>query len=304
MPIPSTLADENGSISINRSVCTGCGLCVSICPDNGLCLVAGKAAPSSCSIFGCFACGHCMAVCPTEAITVSGRMLSPDDLFPLPPQKSDAYESFMDIAQRRRSVRSFAGEPVSREDIRAILEAIKSAPMGIPPSETRVLVLDNREKVYEFSKEICAAMEKIQWLTKPWALKLLRLFRKREDHEFLSRFVGPLMRTYSKFMAQGQDVILYNAPLAMYFYGSPYAESEPIIAATYAMLAGEALGLGTCLIGSVHPFLQYSPLGAKVREKYGIKYKSKQGIAVIFGHPAVCYQKGIRRTLAEVHSIA
>ena len=303
MPIPSTLADENGRISINRNSCTGCGLCVSICPDNGLCLMAGKAAPSACSIFGCFACGHCMAVCPAEAITVSGRMLSPGDLFSLPQQKPDAYDSFMDFAQRRRSMRSFTDEPISREQIRAILEAVKNAPMGIPPSEVRTLVLDSREKVHEFSKEVCAAMEKIQWLMTPWALKLMRPFRKRETHETLRRFVAPLMRAYSKFMAQGRDVILYDAPLAMYFYGSPYAESEPIIAATYAMLAGEALGLGTCMIGSVHPFLSYSPAGAGVRKKYGIKYKSKQGLAVIFGHPAVRYQKGIVRALAEVHSL-
>ncbi|MFZ4465107.1 MAG: nitroreductase, partial [Bacteroidales bacterium] len=43
----------------------------------------------------------------------------------------------------------------------------------------------------------------------------------------------------------------------LYFYGSPYADpADPLIAATYAMIAGESLCLGTCMIGAVHPFIQ------------------------------------------------
>ena len=59
-------------------------------------------------------------------------------------------------------------------------------------------------------------------------------------------------------ISYGINVVNYDAPLAIYFYGSPYCDpADPIIAATYAMIAAEALGLGTCMLGAIHPLIQY-----------------------------------------------
>ena len=91
---------------------------------------------------------------------------------------------------------------------------------------------------------------------------------------------------------------------AMYFYGSPYTDpADPIVAATYAMLAGESLGLGNCMLGGIHPLIQNGKKAKKLREKYGIKYPSREGLFVIFGYPAVKYKKGIVRSFAEVNQI-
>jgi len=38
----------------------------------------------------------------------------------------------------------------------------------------------------------------------------------------------------------------------------------------------------------------------KFREKHGIKHKSREGLFVIFGYPAVKYNKGVKRTFASV----
>ncbi len=96
------------------------------------------------------------------------------------------------------------------------------------------------------------------------------------------------------------NLITYDAPLAIYFYGSPYCEpADPIVAATTAMYAGESLGLGTCMLGGIHPLIQFGSKAGKFREKYGIKYKSREGLFVIFGYPSVDYRKGIRRTFAS-----
>jgi nitroreductase len=66
------------------------------------------------------------------------------------------------------------------------------------------------------------------------------------------------------------------------------------------MIAAEALGLGTCMLGAIHPFIQYGKSAQKLREKYGISYKSREGIFLIMGYPRIEYKKGIRRTLASV----
>ena len=301
MTIPSTRTAEDGHIAVDHERCTGCGLCVAGCPDKSLCLKDGKAAPSATPVFGCFACGHCMAVCPCDAVAVTGRTLSPADIFPLPVDAQSAdYAHLLALMQRRRSVRAFTDAPVSEEHIEKIVQAAQAAPMGIPPSEVHLLVLASREKVRGLSEDVCSLIGGMKVMASDWALALLRPFMGKEKHGTFRHFIKPLMHTYLDHMERGEDAIMYGAPLALYFYGSPYSGSDPLIAATYAMLAGEALGLGSCMIGGVHPFLQVGKAGERIRNKYGIKYKSKDGLVVVFGHAKVRMGKGIHRTLAEM----
>jgi nitroreductase len=102
-------------------------------------------------------------------------------------------------------------------------------------------------------------------------------------------------------MEKGNNMLTYDAPLTIYFYGSPYTDpADPIVAATTAMYAAESLGLGTCMLGAIHPLIQYGRQAKKFRRKYGIKYPSREGLFVIFGYPAVSYKKGLKRTFASV----
>jgi hypothetical protein len=54
------------------------------------------------------------------------------------------------------------------------------------------------------------------------------------------------------------------------------------------------------IIRGNHPMIQNGKKARKFRENHGIKFKSREGLFVIFGHPAVKYKKGIRRTFASV----
>ncbi len=91
-----------------------------------------------------------------------------------------------------------------------------------------------------------------------------------------------------------ENWLLYDAPLAMYFYGVFTDPADPYITATYAMLAAESLGLGSCMIGSINPFLRYG--GKSLKSKYNINPKVREGIFVIFGYPKYSYNKAIKRT--------
>ena len=73
------------------------------------------------------------------------------------------------------------------------------------------------------------------------------------------------------------------------------------MAASLAMLAGEALGLGTCMIGSIHPLLQWGGSAARFRKRHGIRCKSREGVVVLFGYACIHYTKGIERSFASVH---
>lgn len=302
MAIPTSRTKEKAEIKINEAKCNGCGLCVAVCKDFGYQIVDKKVTLTKNSLFGCVACGHCMAICPTGAIEIRGRELSPDDLFDLPGKETTAtYEQLFNLLKLRRSIREFTEKPVERAIIGKIIAASLTAPMGVPPSDVHLLVLDTQEKVRNFSKDFCAFLESIKWFVSDWFMALMRPFLGKSNDEMLRRFIKPVIQIYTGNMKKGIDLVTYDAPLAMYFYGSPYADpADPLIAATYAMIAGESLGLGTCMLGGIHPFIQYGRKSKKFREKYGIKYPSREGLFVIFGYPKIKYSKGIKRTFASV----
>lgn len=305
MAIPTSRTKDPADITVNPTLCNGCGLCVSACSDFSLTLENGKAVKSNHAFFGCIGCGQCMAVCPTGAIEISGRTISAADLITLPPSDCRAnYHQTLSLLQRRRSIRKFKNKTIEKEFIEKILDAARTAPMGLPPSDVHVLILDSKEKTRAFAKDFCSYLENMKWFVSDWFLSTMKPFWGKANDEMFRGFIKPLFKTYSEGMKEGKNFVNYDAPLAMYFYGSPYTDpADPIIAATYAMIAGESLGLGTCMLGAVHPLIQNGKKAKSFREEHGIKFKSREGLFVIFGYPALQFEKGIKRSFADIHQV-
>jgi Indolepyruvate ferredoxin oxidoreductase, alpha and beta subunits len=68
-----------GAVAFDPDVCTGCGICVSICPARGLTLTTRADNPkkkipqiieTAPGISLCMACGDCTAACPASAISI------------------------------------------------------------------------------------------------------------------------------------------------------------------------------------------------------------------------------------------
>lgn len=305
MAIPTSRTKEPAEIIVNEEICNGCGLCVAVCSDFSLALENDKAVKSNHALFGCIGCGHCMAVCPTGAIEIYGRNISPADLFNLPPRESAAnYNQKLSLLQRRRSVRKFKNKTIEPEIIEKILDVARTAPMGLPPSDVSVMILNSKEKTRAFAQDFCNYLEGMKWFVSDWFLTIMKPFWGNANDEMFKGFIKPLFKAYIEGMQDGKNLVNYDAPLAMYFYGSPYTDpADPIIAATYAMIAGESLGLGTCMLGSVHPLIQNGKKARKFREMYGIRFKSREGLFVIFGYSALKFEKGIKRTFADINHI-
>ncbi len=302
MPIPTSRTNTIGEVIIDIEKCSGCGECVEVCKDFNLEIVDGKVQKSANSLFGCIACGHCAAICPNKAIWIEGRYLSHNDIFPLPEKSESAeYNALFSMLKRRRSIREFKDKPVNREIIDKIIAVAQTAPMGIPPSDVHLLVFDTKEKVNAFTHDYSLYLNNLKWMSSKWFMMFMRPFWGKAMDELMKSFFKPLFKIFAGGIHDKPNMITYDAPLAIYFYSTPYADyADPIVAATYAMLAGESLGLGTCLLGAIHPFIQNGSKARKFRQKWGIKHASKGGIFVNFGYPDVNYNQGIKRSFAAV----
>lgn len=300
MPIVTRRAKGNAEVVIDHERCNLCGLCVNVCKGKPLYIENERVQVDQSILFGCIGCGQCAAVCPQRCIIIEGREMQAKDLVELPPREQRAsYEQFQALLLARRSTRDFKDREVEAEVIQKILEAVSTAPMGLPPSEVQVLVLQGFDRVREFAQDMVAVVKSRKWLFSPLALGLMRPFIGKEAYDLMKTFAAPLPDFFSEKMALGEDWLLYGAPLAIYFHASP--TSDPLdfaVAGTYAMLAAESLGLGTCMIGSVAPFLKYKN---RVSQKYGIPTENNQGIMIIFGYPKYKYTRSINRSLGGVN---
>lgn len=299
MAVKNSRTGEAAEVRIDYGRCVGCGDCAAVCGTT-LVMEDGRVRADREKLFGCIGCGQCAAVCPQGCITVEGRTLAPDDVVPLPAAEARAgYEALYALMLSRRSVRRFADREVEGEKVERILAAASTGPVSIPPCDVNVWVLHGREKVRAFAAEFVGELAaKKKWICSPLVLALMRPFAGREAVEAMRDFVGPLLDYIVAAKERGEDALLYDAPLVMVFQGSPYASpADPMIAATYAVLAAQSLGLGSCMIGTVVPFIKQS---RRLREKYGMRANGRDGIAVVFGYPAVSYRRAVKRTFAHV----
>ena len=64
-------------LSVLPERCTGCGLCVGLCPAANISLASGKAVHGQ----NCAECLACLHACPVQAVTVRGREILPEDQY-------------------------------------------------------------------------------------------------------------------------------------------------------------------------------------------------------------------------------
>jgi ferredoxin len=289
---------EEGRPAIHAESCIGCGQCVAICPDDVLSLDDGKAAAGRGEFLGCIACGHCVAICPTGAVAVSGRGMTPEDRVELrPPAARATADALEALLTARRSIRQFTPQEVPRDVLERIVRMASTAPMGIPPHEVGVVVFPGPRQVQAFAEESCQSFARAAKFLNSVVLALMRPVIGRAKYEAFREFICPLLRMLPQLRKQGRDAFTYNTPAAILFHIGPMGDpADCAIVATYAMLAAESLGLGSCMLGTATALTQDKPLKAK----YGIPPENKVGVALIVGYAAVEFRRAMRRRLASV----
>lgn len=283
---------------VNPENCKADGICVDVCPEKVLEILDGKAATVESREEHCILCGQCVAVCPTDAMHMPTL---PDDLGELTKPRF-GYDEFHDFLLLRRSVRVFKDRPVERELIEKILAAAATAPMGMPPHSTEVVVLDRREELDFLLEELVKDYESmVRAFSNPVGRAMLRLASGAETYKVLKDYIVDLAEYANEaYHRDGTDRYMYRAPLLLLFHGNRWAmsyEENAHLVCHHAMLAALSLGLGTTIIGMIPPIVDRSKV---LRERYSIPKDNRVLTSLIVGYPKYKYQKSIHRDLASV----
>lgn len=288
---------------IDYTKCIDCELCVKVCPVILYSIDENK--PKDKVVFNnphkrCIQCGHCIAVCPKEAIKYEGA----DEPFSFENASNIkgivSYNDLLKAIRIRRSMRVFKDEPVPKEQIESILEAMRYAPSASNRQGWRYLVITNKSEIKYLENE---------------SMKFFKMARKALPFRYLiAPFVSKTARrrirnpkvklhldeSLARWKA-GKDIIFFDAPCVIILYSRVYANkieaNDAGIALTHGMLAAQALGLGTCWIGFAQRRLQNKK---KLRKHFGIPKGSQVMGVIIVGKPAVKYQRGPPRRPLKV----
>lgn len=293
--------EKTVEVIVDKEKCTKCGICVDVC-DNYLQKDESgypKAKPVEESSMGCIQCGRCMMNCPSDAIEIKGEDIDKNHLREMPEKLPD-YNDINSLFLKRRSCRKFKQEDVSKDDIDKIISAAATAAVSVPPSEVKVLVFKGRDKVQQLADDIVNELKGMMKSMNPLVLSLMKIFMSEAKYKTFKDFIIPLCNATVNERANGNDILFYNAPAVMVFYGTELTGKEDmIIAATQATIAAESLNLGTCIIGAAG-----AAFGSKkLKQKYGILKGEKIGMTFILGVPDQKFLKTFQRNFKEVRII-
>jgi nitroreductase len=156
----------------------------------------------------------------------------------------------------RRSVRCYTDEPVSKEQIEAVLEAGVWAPTAMFREPCKFVVIENKELIKYVSDE---------------------------TKVMVKQMMPPLEKQFST----EKDVVCYNAPVLILICTEKDKQwtnlnmIDSVLAAENIFLKAYELGLGTCYMG----FVQFLNSKLDILKKMGVPENYDMMVPIILGHP-------------------
>ena len=280
--------------TIDQDKCTGCGLCLSVCPDQTLSLLRGKATVSG---DRCMACGHCRAICPAEAISFPG--LEQDLFFQtftadtrnLPPGQGDTAQ-LVRIMLSRRSCRNYQNRALEQPLLEDLVRIGTCAPSGTNSQAWTFTILPQRSAVEALGNLVAAYFARLnRQAANPVLRGFLRLLGKPALANYYRRYHATIAQGLREWEEHGRDRLFHGAPAAIIVGSRPGAscpKEDALLATQNILLAAHTMGLGSCLIGFAVAAMAKAP---KIQRTLGIPDAETIHAIIALGYPAEPYQR-------------
>jgi nitroreductase/NAD-dependent dihydropyrimidine dehydrogenase PreA subunit len=283
---------------IDYATCTSCGLCARVCGGRIIRQTGGRYEIRSYKDWECFTCGNCMAVCPSRSITVEG--LSYGMFAPLA-KNVMGFDPLYAALLSRRSVRNYKKDPVPKDIVQSVVRAAATAPMGVPPTDVEVLVIDRRADIERLLVDVRKQYRGLLFVMgNPITRGIMRLVQGGAMYHALRSHVVPAARHALEESEKDREYFTYEAPVLMVFHGNRYKvaiEQDCFIASSYASIAALAVGLGSCFSGMTPPIIDRSK---KLKASLGIPKGNGVYACLMLGYPAIKIKRAIPRGFKSV----
>lgn len=216
------------SLELNKELCLKCKICVDVCPGS-IMSIGEDGYPTSQKLAFCIQCGHCVAYCPTKAIELELVPLKgQEEIVPALPKEQAA--SFL---RRRRSVRKYKQEKVSKELMRELLDIARMAPSGGNTQGLSFLIIEDNDTLSKISEAVLDFIE---------------------EGVAAGKLAGAYGAMASDARKTGRDMVLRGAPCLIVAHAPQsmsWGKDNARFALAYAELFAPSLGFGTCWAGFV-----------------------------------------------------
>ena len=284
--------------------CTGCGLCIDVCPSDVLALEDGTITLSR---EGCFGCDHCAAVCPAGAITIDS--VSTENLALatvetggrwLPVGEFDT-ALLVRLLYSRRSCRSFTEEPVGKAVLEDLARIGTMAPSGTNCQRWSFTIVTGRQALLGYGQLIGRFYERLNRLAANPAARLFsRLFMQDKLGHYYRRYHAQVADALRLFKEAGRDKLFHGATAAILIGTEPGAScprEDALLAAQNITLAAHTMGIGTCLIGFAVEAMRRD---RSIQRSMGIPGTEDIHAVIALGKPAVTYLRPAGRKPAKI----
>jgi nitroreductase/NAD-dependent dihydropyrimidine dehydrogenase PreA subunit len=280
---------------IDLGLCNGCTLCVTACPADIFTMVGDKALATG-RTDRCIHCDHCAAICPTGAVTVANVSDDAVALATLPTPTSQpevpSPAALVRLMRERRSCRMYRDKPVDRAVLEDLVRIGITAPSGTNCQLWTFTILPTRQAMQRFAELAVRFFRQLNLVARlPPARLASRILAKdalgqyyRENYERVREALDDWERT-------GRDLLFHGAQAAIFIGARPGGTTpreDALLAAQNIVLAAEAMGLGTCLIGFAVEALAHDP---RIKREIGIPPDERVYAVIAMGHPKAPWKR-------------
>lgn len=285
-------------VIIDKGKCTGCGVCVTICPYRAIVLVEDKA---EYILEECFLCGQCQAVCPVDAVRLPDLALKlglstiKESEGVIPPGTTNATD-LVALMRSRRSCRKYLDQAVPLAMLEDLVKIGTTAPSGTNSQSWNFITVPSIADLQVLGGMVADYYRKLNRLAEnPFLRFIMKIIGRDSLERYFRRYHYSVADALREWDDQGTDRLFHGAFAAILVTGKKDAScpaEDALLATQNMLLAAHTMGLGSCLIGFVVEAIRRD---SKLRRL--LEIPDDEGIysVIALGYPAVNYLRPANR---------
>ncbi|MBU1564540.1 MAG: nitroreductase family protein [Proteobacteria bacterium] len=289
-------------VIIDKQKCTGCGLCVTICPYR---VISATGEVVEHSGVACFLCDHCRAVCPQGAITTLGQSsllgltTMEEKTEVVRPGTSNGPE-LVALMRSRRSCRQYQEKAVPLAMLLDLVKIGTTAPSGTNSQGWNFVILPSRRDILTLGDRVSDYYRKLNRMAANALLRgLVKIFGGDSLGRYYRNYFDSVSEALRQWEEEGTDRLFHGAVAAILVTGKKTAScpaEDALLATQNILLAAHAMGLGSCLIGFAVEAMRRN---RAMRQKMEVPEDEEIYSVIALGFPAIAYLRHAGRKVIE-----